>query len=283
LFLRSVAVEAGAPGTQGRRYEGLRIAFRASFNAGYPGQATIQIWNPDPGALALFKPRTNEVTLKAGYGGEERILFRGNPMRDGVQLEIVGDGDRVLTVDATDGGRGFTDTLISKSYATRISWGEVIDELLHQTRWQRGQILLPIETLTTPGPLVLHDRPVEVMDRIAELVSTSIAGEEQGADWFVRDGALYLISRKKGTTNEPALLISAREGNLIGSPTATSRGCRLRALIDASMRPHRAISVQSELVNGVFKVSDVSFSGDNWANEFYMDITAKTLSASVVA
>ena len=273
LFIRTVVVEAGAPGQKGQRYAGLRTAFQIEHKAGgAASRGRIELYNAGAPALAVLRQRTNTVQLKVGYDGDERLLFRGNPMRDGVELQVTGDGDRVIHVEASDGGRGTTNTHIVKSYARSVAMNALLDEILDSTGWSLGQIDLP-PSATTGGPLVVYQRPDEILDRIGEIL---VGTDPRGFDWQITDNELHII-RRDGVRASSGVLISQREGNLIGSPTATRTGVKVRALIDATLRPLQGIQVQSDLVNGYFRVTDVTFSGDNWSNEFYMDITAKTI------
>lgn len=272
LFIRSVVVEAGPPGQKGQRYEGLRTSFHIEHKGGgAPSRGRIELYNAGEQALPYLRPRANRVLLKVGYDGDERLLFRGNPLRDGVELRSSGDGDRVITIEASDGGAGF-DQHIIRSYATSVWTGALLDEILSSTGWDQGQWDIPNVPMST-GPLQIYHRPDEILDRIGEVL---LGTDPRGYDWQVTDNALHII-RRGGQRAGKAVLISQREGNLIGTPTATRKGCRVRALIDATLRPLHAIQVQSDLVNGFFTVTDVTFSGDNWSHEFYMDITAKNL------
>jgi hypothetical protein len=94
-----------------------------------------------------------------------------------------------------------------------------------------------------------------------------------GAYWYVRDGMLYVLA--KGTAApEAAPLFSSVVGNLIGVPSITSKGCKFKALLDATIRPGRPVYVQSSGLDGAFIAKDVSFRGDNWDNDFYMEVEA---------
>lgn len=273
LFIRTVVVEAGAPGAKGQRYEGLRTSFSVEHRAGgAAGRGRIQLYNAGAPALAVLRQRTNTVQLKVGYDGDERLLFKGHPMRDGVELQVTGDGDRVIQVEASDGGLGVTNTHIVKSFSRSVAMNALLDEILSSTGWDRGQIDLP-PSVFTAGPVALYHRPDEILDRIGEIL---VGTDPRGFDWQITDNELHIIKRG-GVRQSAGVLISQREGNLIGSPTATRTGVRVRALIDATLRPLQGIQVQSDLVNGYFRVTEVTFSGDNWSNEFYMDITAKTI------
>jgi len=270
LFGRLVAVEIGPEGGAGKRLADLRVSFKVEHKASKTvSTATIKIYNPSPSSIALLSAPLAAIRLLVGYAPTSRVVFQGPPVKGGVVLIVEGP-DRILHVDASDGGRAYVDTFLNVSFATQTTFGQVLSTVLAETLWARGSIIVP-EGTVLPHGLVLVGRPGEVMDRLAAAVPPA------GADWFVRDNALYVVPRGKSTP-ESAPLISATQGNLIGSPTATDGAVKVRALIDATMRPGRAYVIESAYVNGAYVCRDATFVGDSgYGNEFYMDLTGKPL------
>lgn len=268
LFWRRVAIEFGVEGAPGRRLADLRVNFKVEHKAGpTPSTATIKIYNLAPASIALLQTPRAVIRLLVGYDPIEKLLFQGNPVKDGLNLKTEGP-DRILEVDASDGGRAYAETMISVSYSTPTTFGQVLELVLAQTQWARGTILVP-EALSFPHGIVLHGRPADVMRRLAAAVPPL------GADWYVRDGALYVLPKGQSTP-EVAPLISSAQGNLIGSPTSTKGGIKVRALIDATMRPGRAFVLESLGHSGTYVARDVTFTGDSgFERDFFMDITAK--------
>lgn len=289
LFGRRVYVDLAAPDeSQGRRLDGLRISFRVQHRASRSlSTASVDVYNPAPASIGavsqlvevpspglLFGSTTVRrgglVRLWAGYEGNVGMLFQGNPIRDGVTSMLTSGGDRVLTVQCADGGIGFTDAYITESISSTTPWSHVIDIILRETGWARGEIALPTGYVL-PGGGVFMTRVSELLDRAAALVPPV------GGKWFVRDGALYLVPLGRPTF-ETAPLISSTSGNLVGSPTPTENGVHVTALIDPSMRAGKAFVLESRDVNGTYVAQDVTFSGDSgFATTYYMDITGKAV------
>jgi len=272
LFNRQVAVELGRPGSAGIRLEGLRVGFRVEHKAERsPSVASIEVYNPAPTTVGLLDDPATVVRLYVGYAPLPRLVFVGRQVRSGVSLSTQG-ADRVLRIDASDGGRGFTRTLISVSFAKGTTFGRVLSEVIAKSGWARGAITIDTNA-QLPYGVVLVGRPSEIMDRIASGLAAP------GADWFVRDEALYVVTRGESTP-EVAPLISSRTGNLIGTPTPTGEGLKVRALIDATMRPGRKVAIQSARISGLFVVRDALFFGDSgFASPYWMDLTARPLGA----
>ena len=272
LFGRTVAVEIGPEGGAGVRLADLRVGFKVTHTASKAvSSAQIDIYNPSPVTIGLLRVPLAAIRLLVGYGGElgfPKLIFQGPPVKDGIELKVTGK-DRILKVDAADGGRAYVSTFLNLPIATPTTFGAVLSLVLAQTLWARGYIDPQIESIVLPHGIVLLGRPAEVMDRLAA------SALPFGADWFVRDNAVYVVA--KGTsTPEVAPLLSAAQGNLIGSPTQTKTGTKVRALIDATMRPGMSFVVQSAMVNGLYIAKDVTFTGDSgWDTPYYMDITGK--------
>jgi hypothetical protein len=255
LFQREVAVEIGPENGPGVRLADLRVTFKATHKASKAAStAQIDIYNPAPSSIALLRAPLAAIRLLVGYTPVPRVIFQGPPIKDGIELQIRG-GDRILKVDAADGGRAYVGTSLNVSMMTPTTFGQILAMILAETLWTRGHILVP-EGLVLPHGVVLQGRPGEVLDRLAAAVPPA------GADWFVSDNTLYIVPKGQATP-EAAPLISASQGNLIGSPTQTKTGVKVRALIDATMRPGRVFVVESGLITGTFVARDVLFTGDS--------------------
>lgn len=187
-----------------------------------------------------------------------------------MDLRIEG-ADRVLDVDAHDGGQAYGSTFLQVAFSTSTTFGQVLSTILAQTGWFLGFVDPRVNAVILPHGIVLVGRPSEVMARLAAAVPAF------GADWFLRDNAVYVVVRG-GSTPEVGPLLSSAAGNLIGSPNGTKTGIKVRALIDATMRPGRGFVLQSAAWNGAFTAKDVTFVGDSgFADDFYMDITGRSV------
>jgi hypothetical protein len=270
LFGRQAWVEIGPEGGPGVRLADLRVSFRIEHKSGKAvNTGAISIYNPAPSSIALLHVPLAAIRLLAGYDAPQ-VIFQGPPVKDGV--ELLADGpNKILKVDAADGGRAYIGTAFNLSLTTPSTFGQVLALVLAETLWARGYIDPAIEAVSLPHGIVLQGRPSEILDRLAA------AAPPLGADWFVRDNALYVLPRGQATP-EVAPLISSTVGNLIGSPTQTKHGCKVTALLDATMRPGRAFVVESLLVNGTFVAKDVTFIGDSgYDRDFYMQIVGRPL------
>lgn len=270
LFGREVAVQFAAPGAGvGTRIEGLRTSFRVEHTADRtPSRATIEIYNLSPASRATASVVGTEVRLFIGYTPVPRLVFVGKPVRGGVNLLTRG-ADKVLKIDATDGGASFSSTTLSLTYAAGSPVMKLVDDILLETGWSRGFVAPITDTFGSRATLI--GRPSELLDDLARRVS---------AGWFVRDGALYILPRGQSTP-ETAPVVSAEVGNLIGTPVATREGVRCRMLIDATMRPGRRLILRSpNIPSGQYIVRDAIFTGDSgFQASYYVDLVCRPVGA----
>ncbi len=272
LFNRRVAVQFGLPGDDGLRIEGLRVSFRVEHTAERaPSKASIEIYNLSKTTRGRISAPGATVSLFVGYSPTPRLVFTGKPVRGGVQLQTKGP-DRVLRIDATDGGLAFASNVLVLSYVANTPVQRLLTDILAATGWGRG-FVAPIPGTFPSGTTLLIGRPAELMDNLAARIA---------ADWFVRDNALYVVPRGQTVPGEAAYVVSSTLGNLIGVPVGTKEGVRVRTLIDASLRPGRLVSLRSASVpDGTYAVRDAVFTGDSgYDANYYVDLVCRPVGAA---
>lgn len=265
LFGRQVFLQIGTEDSPGKSFRDLRISFRVDMTrAGTPNEATIAIYNVNEDTISLAQRPGAVIRLLAGYD-VPRLIFRGSPVANGVRQQKQGP-DRVLTIQAQDGGRELAGARVSVSFSTPTTLRQVFDEVAAQLGLPRGTIRLDDDAISYPNGVALQGTARDILDRIA--LST-------GAHAFVRDGALHLIDAD-GDTGEQAVEFSAERGNLVGSPTPKDEGVEVTALLEPSVRPGRPFALRSRRFNGIYVARDVSFIGDSgWDQAFYTVVTGR--------
>lgn len=265
LFGRQVVVQFGTPGTTGKSFSDLRVTFRVQMSrSSTPNTGSIQIYNLNPDSIALLQKPDAVIRLLVGYD-VPRLIFQGEPIKGGVKLERQGP-DRILSIEAQDGGRSYREARIEVSFATQTTLRQVLDAVSAQLGLPSGTIRID-DDMRFPHGIVLSGSARDVLDRISRA---------SGADWFVRDGVLQIVPTG-GDTGEEAILFSVAQGNLIGSPAPTDQGIEVRGLIEPSMRPGRVFRVDSEQYPGQdYVATDVEFVGDaGWDPTFYVTVRGR--------
>ncbi len=259
LFGRQVHLQLGTSGSTGKTFSGFRVTFDVKMTrSSTPNEAVIELYNPNPATVALAQDPDAVIRLLVGYDTPLQV-FTGNPIKNGVRLERRGP-DRVLRLEAQDGGRAWGSARISVSFATQTTLRQVYDAIAEQLGLPAGTIRLD-EDLVFPQGIALAGPARDVLDRLA----TSTASE-----WFIRDGVLQFVGSGEDT-GEEAIVFSATGGNLIGSPTPKDDGIEIKALLAPTLRPGRTFKVESADYNGLYVAQDVAFRGDSgWDQAFYV-------------
>lgn len=264
LLGRRVVVELGTEAGVGKRLEGMRVGFDVDMNDGSePNEARIEVYGVGRETVALMQQENALVRLHAGYDslGGPLLLFQGNPVDGGVKLDRRGGVDRVLVIEAQDGGKTYGTSHTSVSYTTAITSGVLFAKLAADFGRPLGNVDAVVGNVSFPYGVNLAGPTREIMDRVARM---------SGAQWQFRDGALQVWATG-GTTGEQAVLFSASNGNLIDSPKPTDDGIEVVGLLAPTLRPGKPFRVESEDYQGNYTATEVRFRGDSgWAREFYV-------------
>lgn len=264
LFGRLVVVQLGSTGSTGREYTDLRISFAVDMSdSSEPNQARIEIYNANPEAIAAMQTDDAVVRLLVGYesdGGVPRLLFEGNPVKNGVHTRHR-DVDRILTIEAQDGGREYTTGHVAVSYSTGTTSGQMFAALAEELGVALGNVDAVVRDVSFPHGLVLVGRAADQLDRVAAM---------SNARWQIRDGTLQ-VWEDGSSTGEAAVVFSVAAGNLVGSPTPTDIGVEVTGLLAPTLRPGKPFRVESASVEGDYVATSVRFHGDSgFRNDFYV-------------
>jgi len=248
---------------------GLDIDFVVSMNDDpEPDQLHLRIWNPSASTVAAAQAAGAVVTLSVGHLGDDgdgvvRRVFVGNPVRGGVRFDrSSGSGDRLLEIEARDGGSRYSLGRLSVSFATATTAQQVFDAI-------SADLGLPLGTVDLDGDL---DFPhgVVLVGAARKVLDDLVGG--MGRAWSVRDGALYVLP-VGADTGEEAVVFSTADGNLLGAPVPTDEGIEVRGLLAPTLRPRKIFKVESPDVNGFYRCTDLQFVGSSYAGRF--DVVAK--------
>ena len=264
-FDRQVFLDIGTAGSTGKRFSGLRQRFHVEMDdTGTPNTARIEMWNPNADTIALLQSDDARVRLIVGYNAPQQIFF-GSPIEGGVTSERMGP-ERVLKIEASDGGRELADAFVDISFETETTMEQLFAEVVDQTGLVTGTIRLD-DSVRFPNGYSFNGPARELMDRLALVAQDS---KLRASKWFVRDGATQFIPYGE-TTGETAIVFSSKTKNLIGSPIATDDGIEVVGLLAPSLRPGKPLRVVSEKYNGDYTCTSLAFDGDSgFADPFYV-------------
>lgn len=249
----------------------LKIAFDVEKTLdGVPNEAEIKIWNLSENSRANINEELALITLEAGYRdeGSRGIVFTGY-VRD-VTHEQRGV-DIVTTIQAGDGDKAARLSHVAKTYPKGTQVRDmVIDIQKLMEDVELGEIVLPDGVGAISRPMSFMAPPRRALDEL---------GRTFEFYWSVQNGVLEVIPAD-GTLSD-VTYVTPQTG-MVGVPTITDSGVIVRCLLNPGIRPNRQIYVRSDTTDrtgdsGLYRVSSVAYSGDNWDGDFICEIEAELI------
>lgn len=240
----------------------IRIAFDVEKSvAGGLNKATVQVYNlEESNRLALVKdaesPKRIPLSLRVGYSGELRLLFKGTVHRGQNSRE---GADMVTELECLDGG---FDLLNSFTSATVRGGQRAVDQILDD---------MPN---TTPGKI--NTRPPLIRPRVLVGASAKIIDDLLGEDetWFI-DGEQLYIMRRDQVAGSFVPVVRAGTG-LLNTPTREQSKVTFESLINPTLKIGglcQLISNTAPHLNGVYKITEMGYYGDNYGAEWGQSVT----------
>lgn len=264
------------PSDNVERHE-LRIAFDVSKTiSGSANKFEIRVWNLNADHRNSIGKELEEVQLEAGYvppegGGNLSIIAKGF-IRD-VQHDRDGP-DIITTVSCGDGDKAHRKATISKTYPAGTPVADVVQGLYDQMKSNgvdKGEWKFPDDIRTLKRPYSMCGGCVRELNNL---------GRGNGFYWSIQNGVMEVIPSDGHLAGE--VLISAETG-MIGTPTITDNGVKVKCLLNPAIRPNRTVMVESEILemnsqDNLYRVSELSFSGDNMQGDFIASVHGESIS-----
>lgn len=260
----------------------LKIAFNISKGVSSSANtAEIEIYNLTESHRNSIGREFDEVTLEAGYlppsgGGNVGIIFRGQ-IRD---VEHTRDGPNIVTrISCGDGDRALRKATMAKSYPKGTPVKTVLEDAyteLEKYGVTRGEWKLP------DGMEPNFKRPYYACGSCSRQLDT--LGRGHGFYWSLQNQTMEIIP---GDGFVGGLVLITPQSGMIGVPTITDNGVKVSALLNPAIRPNRRVKVESQVLemnaaNGVYRVSQCDYSGDNMDGDFQVDITGESIQGGKV-
>lgn len=240
----------------------MRISFSADKSvAGGLNKATIRIYNlKESNRLALVKDKEGQevipVSLRVGYEGTLALVFKGTVNRG---LNFREGPDMVTELECLDGGAQVLGTFVS---ATVRGKDRAVDVVRTQAGLARGKI-------TTQSPLV---RPRVLVGPTARVLDELL---EAGATWYVDDEQLYVL--KEGEVVSSFVPVVNAATGLLNTPTREMAKVTFETLMNPTLRIGGLCKLESTSaphMNGVYRITEMGYSGDNYGTDWSMSCTA---------
>jgi hypothetical protein len=261
--------------------EHLKVDFSGKMGIGSSqNSGTVTIWNLSRGNRGKLGEEFDNLRLEVGYLGQPPSLLLAGDIRD-VTHRLEG-ADCASEAEIGDGDKGVNTGGVSKTFPAGTKPKEIIEYLQKQLPGvQPGRIVGMDDAPAYKRPVTVYGTTKREMDKI---------GRDQGAYWSIQRGNAEVV---KADAYIDETEIISRETGMIGSPNVTDKGVKVRCLINPRIAPNRVIDVRSAFLDenaggktdqggGLFRVANVSFSGTNRGQDFYLDIEGNRIQGGKV-
>ena len=255
LYKRALQIIVGADDGTAVTIEGLYITFEIKKTlSSTPNEGIVRIYNLSDSTETIIKDTGTRIRVKGGYQGEYDLLFDGDIRkveRDRQQQ------DRITTI--TLGGNVFaiTDAIANVSYDGPVTVLKVIQDTISSFALSTAGLELIQDSML--NDFSFTGRTADLYDQILKPIDI---------EWYENDG--FIQFSEVGNSTETVAVLNSSSG-LIGSPSVTDDGVKAISLLNANIRPGGRVKIESELVTGIYKVSQVLYHGDNRDGDFFTE------------
>jgi hypothetical protein len=264
----------------------LRMQFQIEKRIGStPDTCTVTVTNANENTRRELQTAPLSLHLDAGYDGEYRRIFTGDlrwasSVPRGVDWET--------TIQIADGSRAFRHARVARSFGP----GTPVRTALREVARSMGFVLPPqIEAAR------------ELDEQFANGTVTQGASADEltrllapyGYEWTIQDNTLQIYRDDETRPGQALVIAPPPEGTLLESPefapptysakpsksakrsTVRSPLLRLRTLLYPQVTPGSRIEVRSKVTHGIYKVIQVTHTGDTHGGDWITEIEAKPL------
>lgn len=259
---RRWALEVGRPGTNGVRYEGMRLTFDVELRADSRATAAnVSVYMPDRALRGLVEAPDSVTRVLAGYrdGGAVEIV-RGETVTDSVQETRQGP-DRVLSWSVSGARVALLQTVPSRSWSS-VRASEVIEWIRQQCGIPADVIRLGSDFTIARGYVVEGSPKQELTDLCAST----------GSRWQIVDGRLRILPVGEASRPVRAALWSSSTG-LRPSPQQRQDGRVVAsALLEPGLRPGDIVRIVDDAYAGDVLIDRIRHEGDSHDTPWYSTV-----------
>lgn len=260
------------------RVEDLDLAFRIDADLGKkPNKAEVSLFNLAPSHRdELEQLEEAVVVVEAGYESGVTRIFRGD-MREAKSTRQ--GADIVTKIEAADGEQRHRAARTNRSFGRDTRVGDVLSAIASDLGVDPGNGRSVAEAAIETGRKLFTGGTVVSGKAVDELTRVT---DSAGLEWSIQGRRLQFLERGKALKGTAVRLTP--DTGLLGSPELSSKGVlRARMLIIPDVFPGRRIQIESEHVDGIFRVEKCSYIGDTSADSWDIEVEAKAEQAGRAA
>lgn len=251
----------------------MRVQFKIEKHIGnHPNKASITVTNLAPETRAAFSKVPLIVQLDAGYDGQLQRVFAGD-LRVGDTIHKGPDVE--TTLEMGDGDTAYQFGHLSKSYSSGSKMIETVKDALGALGLPPPPGIDQIQELqgAFAGGATFHGPAQKALTTVMTRVGMSWSIQDGKAvllrDGEVRPGQAVVISEKTGMIGSPKLSAPKKPGEALK--------LHVRKVLDARIVAGGTVSVESQDVNGLFRVEHLEHVGDYRGKEWYTNVIGRKL------
>jgi len=258
-FNRDYEFQVQVPGGTVTVRPPLRIEFQADKSIrGQLNKIQVKLYNLDERKrLALVKDAEQQkripFRLSVGYEGALEMVFSGTIHTGSNSRQ---GPDHITTIEGLDGGFDFLNSFTSR---TVLGGDEAVKAVLQDMPdTAEGKIT---ERPTTSRPKVLVGNSVQIIED----------GLDPNETWYIDDGQLYIIKPDE-VTSRFIPVVSAATG-LLNTPTREASVVTFDTLMNPAVKIGQRVQLESVTaphLNGIYRLDTISYSGDNYGDDWRM-------------
>lgn len=256
-----------------------RIKKRLS-NKDSSNESEITILNLSDENLNYIKTKTEQVVLKLGWDGDNKIVFIGN-IQEIIEDGGEGDVDKETTIRATPVATAVYDPSISRSFPAGTSGRDIVRWLIGQnTQLVRASFNSESVDTTFPYGKAVEGTVKQIMDELSTELGfyyridnnrlyVSDEGNYQSQNSVTR---AFEVSPSTGLIGYP--VYASSDGKRISKrkkSTQQKDGIKFTSLIDPLYQAGQAIVIKDAPLAGTYRINACDFRGDWSSNLWYVD------------
>jgi hypothetical protein len=260
LFDREWALTIGQQGQQGKVYTSLRTAFDIDKTSQYSSnKAKIDVYNLSAYSRQQFQ-KGWVIGLRVGYRGITDTIYLGDIARS--YSKRSGGGPEIITTfECGDSERQLVYAHFDRSYPPGTALTQVVSDVSNVLKGLGVGIAMPV--YTTVATSKTFSTGFSFSGTVKNCLEKLLPGV--GMEWSIQNNSLQLLPVKHHLGNQ-AILINKNTG-MVGVPSQEVGFVQFQALLNPKIIVGATVAIESQTVNGVFKVRRAHFTGDSHSSD----------------
>jgi hypothetical protein len=288
LFGRDYSVVVAPAGSVfGLDVSELRISFKAKKTTkSEPNTCQVKIYNLAESSRSILEGSQKLILrLEAGYVDTGTTgIFLGQVRRAYTQAE---GPDIVTTITTGDSAKEIQEARLQMSVGPGVPATTVVSALVTAIGCGTGNLPTVLAGLAAKGATSMFGAFGSAVSGNAARILTDVL-RSAGYEWSIQDGSFQglpinqplvqtavQLSPDTGLIGSPAVDFSASSKTKLGGQTV-----KAKCLIIPGLAPGRLVVMASKFVTGGFRIEEVEFEGDTYADPWYATLTLRALSTS---